>query len=197
MGLYFTFLFFSYSCTTTDKTTDIKPDKDKQYFYPGGKEETILNEKGEVVQISNEDPEFFQKTSKDWRELFRVIISSEGYQVRQIRKSEWIKRAPDEGGDKLTMEELKPYNKVDYVDDGVVAIELSPYTGKIQNLNFDTRVPRINELAKIVQNDATRWKLIHKNEDEPSILEYKIFYQIKLQKNASREEVIDLLKKKK
>ena len=89
-------------------------DKDMQevIFYPAGQKEKILDENGNEVQITNRDPELFQRDSKNSEEVFRVIISSESYKVRQIRKSEFIKRKPDPGGDSIIMEELLKYNKI-------------------------------------------------------------------------------------
>ena len=57
-------------------------DKDMQevIFYPAGQKEKILDENGNEVQITNRDPELFQRDSKNSEEVFRVIISSESYQ---------------------------------------------------------------------------------------------------------------------
>ena len=83
----FLILLFSFiSCSSTKE--EVKDTKDQKTFYPAGQKEIILDENGKEVQITSRDPELFQKDSKNSDELFRVVISSESYQVRQIRKTE-------------------------------------------------------------------------------------------------------------
>lgn len=188
--------FILTSCATTENKPVVDPKPDIQPAKnPSGKEEKILNEQGKEIQLTTADPEFFRKKSNSYLESFRVIISSDSYRVIQFRNTERMTRKPDLGGDKLIMEEIKPFDAIDYVDDGIVDIKLSPYTGKLENVKFYTRVPRINEIALLIQNDATRWILEHKDKDNPSLLHFRISYQVKLKKRASREEVIEKVRK--
>jgi len=171
-------------------------DKDIQevIFYPAGQKEKILDENGNEVQITNRDPELFQRDSKNSEEVFRVIISSESYKVRQIRKSEFIKRKPDPGGDSIIMEELLKYNKKDFLDDGIISVKLNPKTGKMETINTD-RSTRIQQLLKIISNDATRWTLEHKSTEEPTVTKYLISYNVVLLNKATRDQIKEELKK--
>ncbi|MEM7183529.1 MAG: hypothetical protein AAF518_21655 [Spirochaetota bacterium] len=171
-------------------------DKAKIVENPAGKNKKVMDEHGKFVDLTTDDPEFFRAKSKDRLEAFRVIISSDSYKLRQIRFTDHFKRTPDKGGDDLMKEEIKQYDLTNYKDDGTVDIKLSPYTGKLENVKFYTRVPRINQIANIIQNDATRWILEHARKDDPSILHYRINYQVILQKKASRKEVIKVIKKR-
>jgi len=162
---------------------------------PAGDSEKILNEKGEFVENHSEEPPFFSKESSEPQEYFRVIITSESYQLRQIRGTEYIVRKPDPGGDQLISDELKRFDMIDFSDDGVVQVKLNAETGKLENFNFHTRVPRINDIAKIIQNDATRWNLEHKKGTIPVVTKYLIYYNVHLKNRSSRDEVKNKLKK--
>ncbi|HNC01607.1 MAG TPA: hypothetical protein PLS71_25420, partial [Leptospiraceae bacterium] len=164
-----------FSCSSTKE--EVKDTKDLKTFYPAGPKEKILDENGNEVEITSKDPELFQKDSKNPDELFRVVISSESYKVRQIRKTDLIKRKPDPGGDSIIMEELIKYNKKDFVDDGIISVKLNTKTGKMETINTD-RSTRIQQLLKIISGDATRWILEHKNTEEPTVTKYLITYNV-------------------
>ncbi len=152
--------------------------------------ESIYNEKGEQIQNSKYEPKFFQEPSKDNLEYFRVILSANQYQVRQIRGSKFILRNPDDGGDALSKEEIHGYDLVELTDDGILSIQLNANTGNMEVINFDRRVPRINDVAKVIQNDLSRWNFKHETKDEkPIITKMKVYYQIILHKTLTREEI--------
>lgn len=180
------------SCSSTKD--EMKDAKDQKTFYPAGPKEKILDENGNEVEITSKDPELFQRDSKNSDELFRVVISSESYKVRQIRKSEFIKRKPDPGGDSIIMEELIKYNKKDFIDDGIISVKLNPKTGKMETINTD-RSTRIQQLLKIISGDATRWILEHKNTEEPTVTKYLITYNVVLLNKATRDQIKEELKK--
>jgi hypothetical protein len=165
---------------------------------PGGDGEVIYNELGEVVQNHSNELPFFQKKSEIPNELFRVFISSDKYQIRQIRSSDKILRKPDLGGDELAKEEVKRFDLINFIDDGYVAIGLNSNTGKLETIAFDRRVPRINDIAKLIQNDASRWNYEHLSKDGmPTVVKFMINYQIRLYPAKSRDEVKQMLQKKK
>lgn len=193
-NISFLILLFSFiSCNSTQKE-EVKDTKDQKTFYPAGQKEIILDENGKEVQITSRDPELFQKDSKNSDEVFRVVLSSESYQVRQIRKSEFIKRKPDPGGDSIIMEELLKYNKKDFVDDGIISVKLNAKTGKMETINTD-RSTRIQQLLKIISNDATRWTLEHKSTEEPTVTKYLITYNVVLINKSNRDQIKEELKK--
>ena len=180
------------SCSSNSNTEKPKS-SDGKIYYPAGQKEIILDENGKEVIITSDDHPLFQKDKKNGDELFRVVLSSEYYQVRQIRQTENIKRKPDIQGDKVIMEELLKYNKKDFTDDGIISVKLNSKTGKIETLNTD-RSTRIQQLLKIIQGDASRWFLEHKTE-EPIITKFNIVYNVVLLNKATRDQIKEELKK--
>ncbi|WP_411822554.1 LA_2219 family laminin/E-cadherin/plasminogen-binding protein [Leptospira sp. 'Mane'] len=165
---------------------------------PGGEGELIINERGETVPNSTTELPFFQKKSEMQNELFRVYLASDSYQVRQIRSTDKVLRKPDPGGDELAKEELKKFDLISFVDDGYVSVGLNTNTGKLESIAFDRRVPRINDIAKIIQNDASRWNYEHLSKDGlPVVTRFLITYQIRLFASKSRDEIKQMLQKKK
>ncbi|TGN09912.1 LA_2219 family laminin/E-cadherin/plasminogen-binding protein [Leptospira bandrabouensis] len=165
---------------------------------PGGEGEIILNEKGEEVQNHTGEIPFFQKKSDLPTELFRVYIASDSYMVRQIRHTDKIQRKPDPGGDELAKEEMKKFDLLSFVDDGMITIGLNSITGKLESIAFDRRVPRINDVAKIIQNDASRFNYEHFSKDgAPIVTKFLISYQIRLYPGKTRDEIKKMLQKKK
>lgn len=203
--LAFFFLFSICQCASSQESTpkDTKPDlvlgaregTPTQKFFPGGEKEKVLNEKGEEVEITDLDPEPFRIPSKDPLEMFRVIISGDSYQLRQIRGASLMRRKPDAGGDQLMVEDVAKYDLIDKVDDGLIVTKLNSKSGKLENVNFYKRMPRIHDLAKIMQNDSTRWVLEHKPDQDPVITKYYVTYYIVLKNKKSRDEVKGILKK--
>ncbi len=182
------------SCTSSNKKEDsVKINPESQIFYPAGQKENILDENGNQVSITSEDHPLFQKESKSTDELFRVVVSSDFYKIRQIRQTENIKRKPDLGGDSFIMEELQKYNKKDFTDDGIISVKINANTGKIETANTE-RNTRIQQLLKIIQGDSTRWVLEHKSE-KPLIIKYNIVYNIILSNKSNREQIKEDLKK--
>ncbi len=174
------------------------PEKPNAEILPGpaGENELIIDEEGNEVKITNQDPISFQGPSKDTAEYFRVNITSDAYQVRQIRGAKYVRRKVDKGGDALISEELVKYNKINFVDDGIILVILNGNTGAVETVRFNTRVPRINDLAKIIQNDVTRWSLEHADE-KPVVTKYQIHYSIKLENRTgtTRDSVKETLRK--
>ncbi|MCU0824201.1 MAG: hypothetical protein MUF77_06115 [Leptospira sp.] len=198
------FVLFQFHCksaeTTVESTETVVPESKIGSLLPppGGEGEVMWNEKGEEVVNHTGDLPFFQKKSEQPNELFRVYIASDEYRVRQIRSSDKIRRKVDFGGDELSKEELKRYDLLSFVDDGYVSVGLNSVTGKLEAISFDRRVPRINDIAKIIQNDASRWNYEHLSKDgTPLVTKFIISYQVRLYPNKTREEVKQMLQKKK
>lgn len=197
-------LLFLFHCQSTpptstnaEVTAEVLPTKDL-LPPPGGEGEIIINEKGEEVQNHTGELPFFQKKSDQPTELFRVFIASDSYAVRQIRHSDKIRRKPDPGGDELSKEEMKKFDLLTFVDDGMITIGLNSITGKLESIAFDRRVPRINDIAKIIQNDASRFNYEHSTKDgTPIITKFLISYQIRLYPGKTRDEIKQMLQKKK
>ncbi|PJZ69557.1 hypothetical protein CH373_15380 [Leptospira perolatii] len=196
IGLVFASLNLSFlSCkTTTSNQPELPPAE--MLPNPAGENEPVINEEGNEVRITTADPASFQSASKDSGEYFRVYITSDTYQVRQIRGSKFIRKKPDKGGDTLISEELAKYNKINFSDDGIILVILNGNTGNVETIRFNTRVPRINDLAKVIQNDVTRWSMEH-SEEKPVVTKYQIHYVVKLENRSgtTRDKVKEELKK--
>ncbi|TGM09889.1 hypothetical protein EHQ76_01275 [Leptospira barantonii] len=187
---------FVISCSTTTKTPEGESVKHELVPNPAGENEVVLDEEGREVSLNTGDPASFLKPSKDPMEYFRVHITSDGYQLRQLRGSKYIKRKVDKGGDALISEELVRFNKINFVDDGIIIVVLNGNTGAFETIRFNTRVPRINDLAKIVQNDVTRWSMEH-SEEKPVVTKFQIHYSLELKNKvgSNRDVVKEELKK--
>ncbi|TGK04156.1 hypothetical protein EHQ53_03130 [Leptospira langatensis] len=196
IGLVVPLFFFLASCASGGSVHKPEQPKGEILPNPAGESEVVINEEGDEVKITTLDPQSFQAVSKDSAEYFRVYITSDTYQVRQIRGSKFIKRKVDKGGDALISEELVKYNKINFTDDGIILVILNGNTGAVETIRFNTRVPRINDLAKIIQNDVTRWSMEH-SEEKPVVTKYQIHYSIKLENKSgtTRDGVKEQLKK--
>ncbi|MCC5816459.1 MAG: hypothetical protein JJT78_17040 [Leptospira sp.] len=198
----FFLIFFVFHCQTTDLVKDsdtLVEIADEDKLPPPVSGENIQNEKGEFVFNNMKEHEFFQAKSNDYKEFYRVIVSSEQYSVRQIRGTSKIQRKPDPEGDRLIQEEMGNYNIVNLNDEGILDVSLNSNTGTIEVIRFDGRVPRINEIAKMIQNDVMRWEFLHELvDDKAQITKFKVYYRIILQQKLTREEIKErFLKKKK
>ena len=183
-------LFFLINCATqqTQVTEEENKNPNLEYFYPANKTDLILDEKGNEVKVTSEDDIFFQKPSDDEKEYFRVILTSEGYLLRQIRGSEFVSRNVDLDGDKLISENLKKYNKVNFLDYGVIKVDFHQESMTVKSVRFN-KAPRINEIAKIIQDDITRWKIDflikEDNDNDIQLSEIIINYKVILKKETS------------
>ncbi|MDZ4727191.1 MAG: hypothetical protein SH817_13630 [Leptospira sp.] len=197
--IFFTFLFGCRTSQGTTSNTDTKAIAIGELLPPpGGEGEVILNENGNIVENHSNELPFFQKKSEIPNEFFRVYMSSDSYFVRQIRGTDKIKRKPDAGGDDLAKEEIKRFDLLNFIDDGYVMVGLNSTTGKLETIAFDRRVPRLNDIAKVIQNDASRWNYEHPTKDGlPVVTRFIVNYQIRLYPNKSRDEVKQMLQKKK
>ncbi|WP_394854567.1 LA_2219 family laminin/E-cadherin/plasminogen-binding protein [Leptospira ellisii] len=190
-------VFWILSCSSSGGSTkETETGKYEAVPNPAGENEPVLDEEGNTVGLTTADPAPFLKPSKDPLEYFRVHITSDGYQLRQLRGSKYIKRKVDRGGDALISEELVRFNKINFVDDGIIIVVLNGNTGAFETIRFNTRVPRINDLAKIVQNDVTRWSMEH-SEEKPVITKFQIHYTLELKNKvgSTRDAVKEELKK--
>ncbi|EMF83807.1 hypothetical protein LEP1GSC188_4293 [Leptospira weilii serovar Topaz str. LT2116] len=188
-------LFWFLSCSSAE-ISENKKVRYESVPNPAGENEIVLDEEGKEVTLNTGDPDSFLRSSKDPLEYFRVYISSDSYQLRQLRGSKFIRRKVDKGGDSLISEELARFNKINFIDDGIIIVVLNGNTGAFETIRFNTRVPRINDLAKIVQNDVTRWIMEH-SEEKPVVTKFQIHYSLELKNKtgSTRDAVKEELKK--
>lgn len=121
-------------------------------------------------------------------ELFRVLISSDGYTVVQMKNESTIKRTPDEGGDKYICSEFGKLNKIDEMRDGVMSVWLFPDTGRLMKIR--TQKPTfLVEVDQLLTEDIQRWNFTFpKRIVDPT--KFDIRYRIVLKKTMSDSDII-------
>ena len=184
VSLFICLLFLRCSSTMELKQPEIK--SDVKNYHPSGTEELILDKNLNEVQISEKDDIFFRSDSKNKSEYYRVILSSDSYQIRQIRGSEELIREPDSEGDKLISESIQKYDKIDFEIYGTLKLNFNIKLKNVKSIQFTSKVPRINEIAKIMQDDLVRWFFEFKNEEinlRYILISYKVILKKKLKKS--------------
>ncbi len=122
-------------------------------------------------------------------EVFRVLVTSERYEVAQLRYLNTIKRVDDPGGDKFVCEELKQYDKIDEVREGRVSVWLFPDSGSIMKIR-PVKLTYLVELDNIIVQDLQRWSFTFpKKVVEPT--KFQVVYRFVLRKKLSDEEIMD------
>lgn len=122
-------------------------------------------------------------------EVFRVLVTSEKYEVVQLRYLDTIKRVDDPGGDKFICEELKKYDKIDEVREGRVSVWLFPDSGSVMKIR-PVKLTYLVELDNIIVEDLQRWSFTFpKNVVEPT--KFQVVYRFVLRKKLSDEEIMD------
>ena len=128
---------------------------------------------------------------------FRVFAAASFYERRQIHSHEIIEAKEDFQGDKMAAEELKKYNKVNFYGKALLKIELYPASGALSRVRF-LRSSGISELDRIISEDITRWKfsfLVENTKDDEIPEQFMVEYAIFLEKNITRDEAVEELKK--
>jgi len=127
-------------------------------------------------------------------EVFRTVVSTNGFDKIQIANPSTIKIKADPAGDAFIVQELKKYNKVNYNAKAVIKIELYPDSGLISRVRFK-KPTGISELDKIISEDITRWVFeFPKTYISPRT--FVVTYNIILFNKISRDEALEILKKK-
>ena len=114
-----------------------------------------------LYPTAGDDPFFFKKVQDD--EVFRVLVSKDNYQVRQVSAKKLIRRPLDPDQDKVVLEGFydfhERYNFTDQVLTATLSVRLNPHSGKIQNLEFvPTENPQSWQVGRLMQHDLKRYK---------------------------------------
>lgn len=142
--------------------------------------------------FARENREFLE--NKRVPELFKVLFTSEKYQVVQTRYENVIRRVEDKGGDRYMMSEVKKYDKIDEAREGVLKVWLYPDSGKIMKIRPQQPTYLI-ELDKLITEDLQRWNFeFPKNYISPT--EFTIRYRINLRKKQSDEQIMKEIREK-
>jgi hypothetical protein len=141
-------------------------------------------------EIENLREIFFSRKPED-EEVFRVFITSDGYERKQIAFPENIKVKEDKSGDQAIANEFKKFDMVNSLQEGQVRLELYPTTGKFYRLR-QSKPSIMKETDKIMSDDMTRWVFeFLKPEIQPK--DFRVSYQVVLRKKITREQALKIL----
>jgi len=122
------------------------------------------------------------------KETFRVLLTSDAYQVKQFRYKGSIERTPDKGGDKYISHELKKLNMINEVRNGIITVWLYPDSGRIMKIRSQ-KPTYFKEIDSLINDDIMRWNFkFPKRYIEPT--RFDIVYRVVLRKKQSDEEII-------
>ncbi len=128
-----------------------------------GNQHTIETGQTEVVQPAD-DP-FFTAPSTDG-ELFRVLITTNNYQIKQMTSETLIQRKPDPAGDRDQLEQFtKLHDRYAFRDwslAGMLKIRLNPNTGEIEHIEFAIgHNPKSWQAGRMFQDDVSRFSFLY------------------------------------
>ncbi len=137
------------------------------------------------IEIENE--KFLRPEKKD-DEVFRVLLSSDRYEVSQLRYLETISRVADAGGDQYMCNEMKRHDKFDEAKESVMRLWIYPDSGKLQKIR-PVKPTFLIEIDEILLEDMQRWSFAFpKKIVTPTRLDVK--YRVVIQKKLSDDEIM-------
>jgi hypothetical protein len=118
-----------------------------------------------------QDNPFFEEPLK-FGESFRILITDNGYAVKQIGLEKRIRLIKDEAGDKeqfsMYKELNEKYNFKAWQFDAMIDLQISPKTGYIEKSNFvPHQMPKTWQAARLFMEDISRYRFEHVNENDP------------------------------
>ena len=137
--------------------------------------------------------EFLEKDESS-AELFHVLISSDRYDLSQMRNERTINRTDDKGGDKYISSQLEQFNMIDEVREAVFFVQLRPDSGSLSRIRTQ-RSTALTEIDKLLAEDIQRWtfKFPQKIVTPTS---FNIRYRIVLKKTMSDSEIMEEVRKR-
>jgi len=175
-------------------------------LHPGCESAQVVeNEKTSNPEIVRAQNSFFDKEIAEG-EYFRIFSSSENYVVRQVFGENELVMNADPDGQKMFMEEVSAFDKIDLFSEAIFRVEIFEESGDVAKIRT-VRPMRVSELNKLAAEDITRLKfeisdeLKQKRAEEMKAQQLKelppitvfIRYGIYLQKKASRQDVTKII----
>ena len=136
----------------------------------------------------------FLEKNESSAELFHVLISSDRYDVSQMKNEKTIRRTEDKGGDKYISSQLEQFNMVDAVRDAVLSVRLRPDSGSLSQVRTQ-RSTAITEIDKLLYEDIQRWTFKFPQRIVTPT-QFNIRYRIVLQKTMSDSEIMEEVRKR-
>lgn len=128
------------------------------------------------------------------KEVFRVLIMSDKYEVFQTAYNDTIERDKDPGGDRYICDEVRKYDKIDEAREGMYYVSLFPDRGTLMRVR--PRKPlNLIELDNLILDDLQRWSFSFPRRTIHPVNFY-VKYRIVLRKRQTDEEIIRELQKK-
>jgi hypothetical protein len=109
-------------------------------------------------KIDSENRRFLKApfTKGEDKETFRVVITSNSYEVVQTDSTDTMVREDDPGGDRYICDEIKKYDKIDEAREGMYHISLFPDRGTLMKVR-PYKPLNLIELDNLILDDLQRW----------------------------------------
>ncbi len=167
-------------------------------------QEEVFDEDQPRSVVETDDPYFLEKEILPG-EVFRVLITRNNYQIRQLSFLENIEKIKDISGDK---EQLKLYNRFydqinfkDWEFEGVLSVKLNPQTSNIEKIKYyENYIPKIKQALELFIQDISRYKFKYLKENTyPDEFLIRVLWRIRkdpdLTEELAKERAIEYLKK--
>jgi hypothetical protein len=160
---------------------------------PGGdpEQETEFNVETQPEHpTAGDDPFFFEPSFPG--AAFKILITRDTYQIRQIAHDRLFKRKRDVEGDRGQVEFFQEeHDRVDFMTmnlEGVIQIRLNPLSGSIEHISYiPGRTPRTWQASKYFQDDVSRFRFdFLQNAISPR--EFKVQYQWRITQRPGLSE---------
>lgn len=115
-----------------------------------------------VEQPDESDDPFFLKPAEP-EEAFRVLITEEAYEVRQVGYNDRLSRQADESGDmvqhSMFLEHDQKLNFHEWELSATIEIRINPHRGSIERIQFvPGKTPRTWQAGVLFQEDVSRFR---------------------------------------
>lgn len=204
LSIFLAFFIFINYCKTTSKI-EVQDNKQNISVDPNKTQNfEVFQEDQPLYPTETDDPFFLNKIQLS-EEAFRVLITRNNYQVRQIQFNDDIERIKDRLGDK---EQLKIYeefyNQIDFKDwefEGILRIRINPQTTNIESIKYESHyIPKTQQAMKLFLEDISRYKFKYlKQVPYPNQFLIRILWRIKknpeLTEEQAKTRAIEYLKK--
>ena len=127
-------------------------------------------------------------------DLFHVLFTSQNYIVSQMYAENTIQRGDDVSGDKYYSGEIKEFDIMDEIREGVFSITIFPDSGRLNKIRPE-RSTFLHDIDALILEDIQRWtfKSPQKRSFEPT--KFNIKYRVILHKSKSDEEILQHIRK--
>lgn len=143
----------------------------------------------ELDELAKANKEFIEGKSKFPTEVFRVLLTSDGYNVYQKSYTKYIARKKDDGGDAYYVSVIKGLDKIEEAREGAVSVWLYPDSGRLMQVRF-LKSTYLKELDSLIVEDIQRWQYqFPKRVVEP--IKFTVRYRIVLRKKMSDDQIMN------